>query len=395
MSLDYDPRIAPDPERWLDTDEDLRLMAMEEWAGDVVPGNVEAAHVLASMLAVENQLAADKPPEARATMQRLQSAGLDRYRALIAMAQVVGELAETVMDESRAGDIDTNASLLRGYAEIDPEHIARLAEDALADAPGIEEESFEDFRDRLMSEIPPVDPALKDILDDFAARQEDKETLDFDRLAGFFFGLLACPELVMPSEWTEVIQGDVVFEDEGEAQRVMEARMQLYNWAAECRNDDLPALPPGCAPADDPMVDVDEDTGFSRWCRGAIMAHGWLSDAWQQAVPEGTVEDRILGRTALTLSFFIGRDYAEQAAETMGLGPDQLPSIAETFRFGVLDSLGEYIAIGRQFSQTNRPPSRPAHARPATSTKVGRNESCPCGSGKKFKKCCGGPRSVH
>jgi SWIM/SEC-C metal-binding protein len=25
----------------------------------------------------------------------------------------------------------------------------------------------------------------------------------------------------------------------------------------------------------------------------------------------------------------------------------------------------------------------------ATSTKVGRNDPCPCGSGKKFKKCCG------
>ena len=24
------------------------------------------------------------------------------------------------------------------------------------------------------------------------------------------------------------------------------------------------------------------------------------------------------------------------------------------------------------------------------STKVGRNETCPCGSGKKYKRCCGG-----
>ena len=24
--------------------------------------------------------------------------------------------------------------------------------------------------------------------------------------------------------------------------------------------------------------------------------------------------------------------------------------------------------------------------------KVGRNDPCPCGSGKKYKKCCGGPR---
>ncbi|MDD2598327.1 MAG: SEC-C metal-binding domain-containing protein [Kiritimatiellae bacterium] len=26
---------------------------------------------------------------------------------------------------------------------------------------------------------------------------------------------------------------------------------------------------------------------------------------------------------------------------------------------------------------------------PLVSQKTGRNESCPCGSGKKYKKCCG------
>ena len=31
----------------------------------------------------------------------------------------------------------------------------------------------------------------------------------------------------------------------------------------------------------------------------------------------------------------------------------------------------------------------------AMSTKVGRNEPCPCGSGKKFKKCCGTPAELH
>ncbi len=28
--------------------------------------------------------------------------------------------------------------------------------------------------------------------------------------------------------------------------------------------------------------------------------------------------------------------------------------------------------------------------KPITSVKVGRNEPCPCGSGTKFKNCCGG-----
>jgi preprotein translocase subunit SecA len=31
---------------------------------------------------------------------------------------------------------------------------------------------------------------------------------------------------------------------------------------------------------------------------------------------------------------------------------------------------------------------------PVTRQKTGRNEPCPCGSGKKFKKCCGGRRST-
>lgn len=31
----------------------------------------------------------------------------------------------------------------------------------------------------------------------------------------------------------------------------------------------------------------------------------------------------------------------------------------------------------------------PCDGHPAQSNKVGRNEPCPCGSGKKFKKCCG------
>ena len=31
--------------------------------------------------------------------------------------------------------------------------------------------------------------------------------------------------------------------------------------------------------------------------------------------------------------------------------------------------------------------------KPATSKKVGRNDPCPCGSGKKYKKCCGAGES--
>ena len=38
-------------------------------------------------------------------------------------------------------------------------------------------------------------------------------------------------------------------------------------------------------------------------------------------------------------------------------------------------------------------PAKRVSTKPATSTKVGRNDPCPCGSGKKYKKCCGANES--
>ncbi len=38
--------------------------------------------------------------------------------------------------------------------------------------------------------------------------------------------------------------------------------------------------------------------------------------------------------------------------------------------------------------------ARPGHAVPRSGPKVGRNDPCPCGSGKKFKKCCGSATSA-
>jgi preprotein translocase subunit SecA len=34
-------------------------------------------------------------------------------------------------------------------------------------------------------------------------------------------------------------------------------------------------------------------------------------------------------------------------------------------------------------------PSQPERRQPVTTTKIGRNDPCPCGSGKKYKKCHG------
>lgn len=50
------------------------------------------------------------------------------------------------------------------------------------------------------------------------------------------------------------------------------------------------------------------------------------------------------------------------------------------------DQTGDTV---RTASVSGAPPSAPPHPIKRSTPKIGRNEPCPCGSGKKYKKCCG------
>lgn len=51
-----------------------------------------------------------------------------------------------------------------------------------------------------------------------------------------------------------------------------------------------------------------------------------------------------------------------------------------------------YAFIRKIRHRVGRPPTTPRALAPPLQVKVGRNDPCPCGSGLKYKKCCGAPR---
>jgi hypothetical protein len=68
------------------------------------------------------------------------------------------------------------------------------------------------------------------------------------------------------------------------------------------------------------------------------------------------------------------------------VGPESRASVRELELV-----LRESLDPTEAYSQVPGRPSAPVKARPATaSPRVGRNELCPCGSGKKSKRCCAG-----
>jgi tetratricopeptide (TPR) repeat protein len=62
--------------------------------------------------------------------------------------------------------------------------------------------------------------------------------------------------------------------------------------------------------------------------------------------------------------------------------------------WGSVDTLGQqfvelYNLLRRNLGRQNLPALHPASIKPVQPAKLGRNDPCPCGSGKKYKKCCG------
>jgi hypothetical protein len=94
-----------------------------------------------------------------------------------------------------------------------------------------------------------------------------------------------------------------------------------------------------------------------------------------------------LGAILVILSFFASEKLARDFVET-GMEKGSLEAFAETVLEAFPDAMVEYASLGRSILKARLEPYGP---RPASSAhpKIRRNDPCPCGSGKKFKKCCG------
>ena len=91
----------------------------------------------------------------------------------------------------------------------------------------------------------------------------------------------------------------------------------------------------------------------------------------------------------MTLSFFSSRGLAEAFHQESAAKTASLEEFAESILRLVPDALAEYAHFGRPALGGVGETAAPA---PKRVPKAGRNDPCPCGSGKKFKRCCGETR---
>jgi uncharacterized protein len=196
------------------------------------------------------------------------------------------------------------------------------------------------------------------------------EPMLVSELDGFLAGVIVSPDHIPPGEWLCPILGledeseMPVFDSPAALQKLVDAIMRHQNDIV----DGLMAAPAYYAP----VLMSDQRTGetfWEMWADGFGAAMALRPEAWSQIIRSGDVE-AIAALAGLTT--LVERSRGEGAIASRELDDE------------ALDQIGEWVCTLNYWRLENFPDS--ARVSPA---KAGRNAPCPCGSGKKYKKCCG------
>jgi len=225
----------------------------------------------------------------------------------------------------------------------------------------------------------PLSNAEIHVLDEFLMSDRTPEdVLSIDELHGYLTAIVCSPVPVMPSDWLEGVwqtEEGPEFESAEQAQELMALIMRMYNDI-----DDALRVGEEFGPL---MLENTLESGETvvvaqGWCGGFMEGMRARFDAWEPHLDmtnELVVPIAVLAR--------LGDDDAE-LRELL----DDKEKIAE-----LTGAIAESSAAIYDYSRSIA--DRPSQPFRRQTAKVGRNDPCPCGSGKKYKKCCGASGSLH
>ncbi len=128
---------------------------------------------------------------------------------------------------------------------------------------------------------------------------------------------------------------------------------------------------------------------FRRWCDGYLCGYQLCEESWQESLiflESENIEDiRADFESFLAiLATFADWQYAlDHNADTERLGQG-VPMLAKALNDSILSFSGIASVLAANLARSEAEFTPYIREEP----KVGRNDPCPCGSGKKYKKCC-------
>jgi uncharacterized protein len=197
-----------------------------------------------------------------------------------------------------------------------------------------------------------------------ASDRAPEDAMGLSELDGFLTGIVVGPQTIMPSEWLPLLWGgdEPVFADAAEAETVLGAVMARYNEIIHGLQDGADILEPLF------LTDAEDEVIADFWAEGFLEAVSLRPAAW-----DPLFSHRDAG-PLMTPILLLARDPEDLDLEIDEERLDEL--LAEA-----ADMIAPCVVAIDWFWKARR-----AHGRVP---KIGRNAPCPCGSGRKFKLCCG------
>ncbi|ALK08611.1 UPF0149 family protein [Blastochloris viridis] len=269
-----------------------------------------------------------------------------------------------------------------------------------------------------MTELPTSDlPSyLAQLEDELTALDSGADVMLLSELDGFLTAIALNPEPIASESWLPAVWSggeDGVapgFKDDSNAARIAALMVQ--------HRDRLDDILRNRAEDYTPVFDIDEgqdDIVWGVWVEGFERGLAIHAESWSKLATEDNKASEALA--FLTVLGAVNRGDSglsdDKAFELTAMAPSIIPLLVlvlNAWRLGSLDDLDELDDLddlddldlddldwddlddddlktleAELFKDNTAPPPQP----PSPSIKIGRNDPCPCGSGKKFKKCCG------
>jgi len=215
------------------------------------------------------------------------------------------------------------------------------------------------------------DALLNRFGEDEAHLAGDEGILTVEELDGLLTAVVSSPVMIMPSHWFPAVWGDYppVFETDAEVERVFTLMMRQLNGIAVALMDypeEFEPLFEFREVGDQVFTIVDE------WCEGYIRGI-------ELARELGAALDAEAERLLLPIRAFTA---------AAGWPGHDLPEFEATEE--LQQSIAPNVRALHAYWLERRIDPVPSRSQPyqRSTPRVGRNDPCPCGSGKKFKKCC-------
>jgi uncharacterized protein len=217
-------------------------------------------------------------------------------------------------------------------------------------------------------------------LDNFLASDDvPEDCMDIAMLHGFLTAVAIGPALVRPSEWIPLIwgRGEPEFESLEDANHILQLITRLLNSTITILENDPEDFVPILYQMDG--ADGEQNVGEEEWCEGFALGMQLRLEEWKPALSKEQVALWLMPIAAFTDAEAMA-DFTSRS-EGPRLTREDLSAMIPLCVTHLYDYWKE--------NRSRRGDGFSMDQFPYGSQKTGRNDPCPCGSGKKYKRCCG------